>query len=241
MKQRLLIALVVGSVTCWAQDPLPDFIEAKKLIDQVEIFVGPSVHFPDDNGWYGRIERGSHGLMRGRFRTKAGYMAGVSGTHSMGQAFQVNGRLAWDRKGYLMEDIALGANNSIHKYKADTQNDYISGVLALDFFFRKKSKLYVSSGIFYSHLLKSLTRETSHLNGQITQVSFIRDNPEIRKSDVGLLFAIGYFLQLSDNDRLGLRLQGNYGLVDVVKVNGLVINVNSLNLQITFRRDRATN
>lgn len=237
MKALLVMALVVRNFICSAQIPTLGHVDPKKFIDQVEIFVGPSLHFPDDNGFYSRIERETDGQSRGKYKAQAGYMAGASLIHSMGELFQVHASLAWDRKGYLAESIVSGSGNDIYKNIGDVRNDYLSGVLALDFFIPNSSKFYISSGCFYSHLLKSLTQETLYVNGKATQVSFIKDNPEIRKSHVGILFAVSYSWQLNQKDKLGLRLQGNYGLVDVVNVNGLVVDMNSLNLQITFRRN----
>lgn len=212
--------------------------EPKRLIDKVEVFVGPSLYFPDDNGWSKRIYNGSQGLTSSEFKKKFGYLAGFGITHSIGNHIEINGRLAWDRKGYLQEDLTLGDNNNVYKYEANARNDYLTGIIAPNYFIDKMKKFYLSSGIFYSHLSKSIIKETSYLNYQITQRSTITNSPEISDYDAGVLFAIGYFMPINRQSMLGYRLQFSYGLTDIINVNGLVVNSNSLQLLIILKYDR---
>ena len=107
--------------------------EPKRLIDKVEFFGSIGFHFPNDNGWYDKINRESQGLIAGEFKKKVGYLAGLGITHSIGRKLEINGRLAWDRKGYLQENVTLD-NDNIFKYTAKAQNEYLTGILAPDFF-----------------------------------------------------------------------------------------------------------
>lgn len=226
---------MIGNEITWAQQVLEDLPIPRPFISNVQLFAGSSLNFPDDNGWYDRINSGSQGLISGEYRMKIGYLAGIGIAHSAGSHFEINGRLAWDRRGYLQQSSTLGDNNNIRKYEANAQNDYITGSIALDFFVKKNARLYISSGVAYSYLVKSFIAETSYLNNQIAQQSSITNSPEINDYDIGVLFATGYIVPINNKMKLDLRVQGNYGLTDIVNVNGLVINSNSLNFFIIIK------
>lgn len=212
--------------------------ESKRLIDNVQIFTGLSLNFPDDNGWYKSVNTSSQGLISGEYQMKIGYLIGLGIGHSIRNRHEINVRIAFEQSGYLEESTSIGDNSNVYKYESNTINDYLTSQIASDLFIDKKNKFFISSGIFYSHLLKSLRKETLYLNEQITQISTVTNSSEISRHYAGILFAVGHSITLNTAYKLSLRIQGNYGLTDVVNINGLVINSNSLNFFILLKRCR---
>lgn len=239
---RLFINAIISSLAytfipgfTLAQE-VPSLPEPTKFIDRIEIFAGSGLNIPNDKGWYKRISKDSQSLISGEFSSRIGYSLGVGITHSLSNRFKINAYMLWDTRGYRQDNTTIGDNNNIFGYKANARTDYITVQLAPNFFISRNYRLFVSSGVFYSHLLSSFIKEKSYLNGLHVQSSSIRNSSEVSNYEFGFIVAFGYEFTKIKSLNLFLRLQGNFGLTDIVKANELMINNNGFNLLVILKR-----
>src|SRR5690349_301582 len=100
MKRHLFIGLVVGSVTCSGQAPLPALIRSRTFIDRVEVFVGPNLSFNNGNKF---LENYTDEYITNKRLAKPGFTLGVGAYHTFSEHVRLNIRLQYEEKGRKTE------------------------------------------------------------------------------------------------------------------------------------------
>lgn len=225
MKIQLCILIVFITATAWCQE--------KKIIDKVEIIAGPSLQFPDDNGFSERLKQTSMGTIITSFNSKYGYSFGAGLVHTLNNKFDITARVLWERKGYV--EKTFGVNG--FEYVGDSKNDYISLYIHSTFFLGKRKNVQIVAGLYYSWLQRTFRKETLSLNGQTT-ISTTTNDPNLKSNDFGLTLGAGYSITIDTKSKIAFLLQGNYGLCKIIDINTLTINNNSISLFVIYSRSR---
>ncbi len=207
------------------------------FIDKIELVVGPSVQFPNDNGYSEFIYNVSGKADKNVFSHKWCYIAGIGLMHSLNKRFELSGRILWERKGYN-EELRFGLPLSNKRITTDARNDYLSVSFAPRLYMGKSHCLYFFAGGFYSWLIKAEKEERYYINGQLNEVSITINSTALAKYEWGLSAGIGYSFHLTGKNSIVMQIQGSHGLSNIESVNQLRITSQSLALSISYQINR---
>lgn len=236
MKNSLSTLLILVAFNLHAQQNLDlEKLMPKRfrLIDKVEILVGPNLNIPNDHGYSKYISATpTQYPMTDIYKSKIGYFGGIGLIHSFGKRFELSGRILWERKGYY-ENQTNAVPNRTRLSKYDERIDYATVSLIPRLYLGKKKQWHFIVGASYSKLLKVYETYTEYINGQLNQhFSSTNTRPDIKNYSVDVIAGIGYSLLLIPRISLAIQLTDNYGLVDVINVNQLKVTNQSINLSL---------
>ena len=230
----ILIAFAFISATVWSQEnKVSELPKSKKIINKVEIVAGPTLQFPNDNGFSERLKQASMGTILTSFNSKYGYSLGAGLVHSLSNKFDITGRVLWERKGYIEKTFGING----FEYIGDSKNDYLSLYIQPTFFLGKRKNMQIIGGLYYSWLQGTFRTEKLSLNGQTT-ISTTTNDPNLKSNDFGLTLGAGYSIAIDTKSKIAFLLQGNYGLSKIIDINTLTINNNSISFFVTYSRSR---
>ena len=97
--------------------------------------------------------------------------------------------------------------------------------------------MQILAGLYYSWLQGTFRKETLSLNGQTT-ISSTSNDPNLKSNDFGLTLGAGYSITIDTKSKIAFLLQGNYGLSEIIDINALTINNNSISFFVTYSHTR---
>jgi hypothetical protein len=242
-QQMKRVFFLIATVAQLGADAQTENSARKRFIDKVEFVIGPTLQFPDDNGFSERLKQSSLGNIFDSYNSKFGYSLGFGFSHSISDKVGINCKLLWEQKGFIEETKSISPNSlDFITYKGNLESKYITLAVAPVFYFSKKRKIQLYPGIYYSWLQGSFRKEELYRNNLLTQTGSITNDPNL-KDDYGVLIGAGYPISLSSKINLTFHLQLNYGLAKIMDINFLRISNNSICLftAFSFRRLKIKN
>ena len=237
-----LCASILVGINVFGQEANTDQLpKQRRFIDKVEFLIGPTLQFPDDNGFSERLKQSSSGTILDSYNSKFGYSFGFGLSHSINDRIEIKAKILWEQKGFIEEKKSISPTSpDFTFYKGDLKSDYITLGVAPVFYFSKNRKIQLYPGIYYSWLQGSFRKEELYRNNQLTQTGSTTNDPSL-KDDYGVSIGCGYAVSLKSNVNLLFGLQLNYGLAKITDLNSLKISNNSIGLFIAYSINRKKN
>jgi hypothetical protein len=234
----------------------------KRLIDKVEVFVGPNLSFNNGNMFVEnyRGDYADNNYVTNNRHLKFGYLVGIGAHHSLTKKIGLNVRVQYEQKGTKNE-----LNNPLNPVNDDARliqkNDYTYSYFTINpssiFYVGRKSKWAISFGVYYSRIenVKGCietynTRDYQVEKGKFDGRYFYRVGEDggldgfawmphqtsIEDYDWGLTTSIGYRIPFNHKHSMFIQLQDNFGLKNINKNNpySLEENNHSLSLIVSY-------
>lgn len=241
MKTRcksLMMLLLLGfiSSTSFAQrnDDLQKLIP-RKFISTWEVFAGANWTMPNDHGFSEYYKTISQNTMTYEFKSNGGYFMGVGLTHMINGRVDIVGRAYFEERNYSQEKTANYTSQFLVS-KDQFTNDYLAFSLTPRFYFKKK--FFVGLGASYGRHMKYVDQFSQYINGKLTSQSKITNLTGLNDNTFDLSLCVGYFIKVSDRNRLAIQVASNYGLADLYNANQLRLSTNGVNASLVFSHQR---
>lgn len=213
--------------------------QPKRLIDKIEVFAAPCLYFPNDHGWSDYVYNGSQGQTIYKAEKKKGYFFGVNIIHSIGKQFELQGRFAFEKRGYYENYVSLdNTGNPYSESEIEQKNNYLTFSLVPAINLLKQNRLQVFTGFTYGFLTKSIAFGKNYTNGQYIGSASINTIDGFKRHVVDALIGVGYFFPFNRNFDGIVRVQGNYGLSYTANQNDQSISINSISFSLAIRYSR---
>ena len=232
----IFFCLFLLNVPSWGQqERIYELPKPKRFIDRIEAFGGLNVNYPDDHGWSDFVFNSSNKLTIDKLKSKGGYSYGVSAVRSIGKRFELQGRVALERKEFSRSIITLDLNGNIYgESLSDQKNNYLTFSLVPIFFLSNSHKLHLFTGCSFGFINKSFITSNTYILGKYIGGAVI-NTIDGEKNVIEALVGLGYLLPFSARLTAGFRIQGNYGFSYTQSQNKQSTSINSLAFSIVLR------
>ncbi len=244
IKKILFVAFVTLQLTASAQQVDIQKYSLKKFISKVAILGGPSLLLPYEDSGYAdsfRNDYNAQGINANfQIKDKFGTSAGLAAFHSLGKRWEIEGRLMYEKKGYI-EITEIDRPGDYRKTQYNFKNSYLTISLMPNVAIGSERRLFLYSGVLYNYLLHSMSVDTDYVNGLKTNLvttQYTKSSGQKNKLNGSIIVGIGYPVTVSGKVELCFYLQGNYGIGNIEEWKFLKMKSNSVSLLVGLKMKR---
>lgn len=224
MKELYFAFAIFCAICTHAQD------KAKPKVNRVAVGLHAGLNYSKFRG-YVNSDPGSLEERRG-----IGYLAGFHTNYRLTDELSLRLELNYERKSQHGDNTIHISGNpantfSTYKFSSNRNSDYFIVPLMAKYVFTPKSKLFVTGGIYYGHLLQSDIVRTGSLPPGLESETDTSDAN--RQKDSGLVLGMGKDISIGKNT-LSIEIRQNMGMTNTSNSKLYNVKTNSLGLIVGF-------